>query len=381
MKNTKNEKDTVKGTKKTTKKNKVTKKNIKNDKKKTAVTAEEIIINKDLIARKDRITIKDVAKIAGVSIGTVSRVLSGKTNGLITLKTQKTILKIAHELNYTPNKVAQALVSGKTKQIAIIAYTIRTNYFATVIYRLNEIIRRNGYDLKVIFAEENTVNCQLNDLFVDAVILFDTVDFLSEDIHNLVLSNKPTVCIGSLKDEKYSYVSYDAKKSYKELLEHLYETGKRKIAVYPNTVDIKNAYDEFVAEKKLETIYFENHLDNDNFLEIDFVYKNVSKHIEKYGVNFDGVLCINDQPALGVIRALTDHNISIPDEVAVTGFDDSPASNFYTPRLTTMKVSINDLIINTWRILSERLNNPDLPPEHVMLKPQIKIRESTINKN
>lgn len=326
---------------------------------------------------KDRVTIKDIAKEVGVSIGTVSRILGKKPTGMISIKTQKAVLKAAHDMGYTPNKVAQALVTGKTKQIAIIAYTIRTAYFANIIYRLNELIRRNGYDIKLIFADGDNVNCQLNDLFVDGLILIDTEKFISEEIHKHVLNKKPTVCVGHHVNSQYSYVTTNLTKSYTDLLEHLYETGKRKIAVYPQIPSIKEAYDKFVAEKGLETIYFENHLDNNDFLSMEFVYDNIKTHIDKYGLNFDAVLCIDDRPALGVIRALKDYDISIPDQVAITGFEGSPESNFYTPRLTTAKISIDDVVNNTWRILYERLNNPDLPPEHLSLKPVIEIRESS----
>jgi len=328
-----------------------------------------------------KITIKDIAKEVGVSAATVSRVLNYKPSTLISEVTKNAIFKKAHELNYQPNRLAQALVTGTTKTIAIFAFSIRTNYYSHVVSTLNTLIKNDGYEVKIIESDGNLFNIGLNELFVDGIVAFDSINFFSEDITKYGLEQKPTVCVGARYNEKFDYVTCDLYDGAYNLLKHIYETGKRKIALL-SPFDVKEplimAYLDFTKKHDLEMIsinFDEGAGDVGNPID---PYNAVMKHVKENGVNFDCIAAYSDSVALGVNRALHDLNVRIPEDVALTGCDGTFIVNYYVPRLTTIKQPFEDMCETAWNILKERMKDKTIPLKQVKFKAEILKNESTI---
>ncbi|MBQ0105995.1 MAG: LacI family DNA-binding transcriptional regulator, partial [Armatimonadetes bacterium] len=338
------------------------------------------IYEEKIMINKQKITIKDIAKEVGCSIATVSRVLSNKPSSMISEKTKETIIKKAHEMNYRPNRLAQALVTGTSKTIALFAYSITTDYYSFVISRLNSIIKKDNYDLKIIESDNQLINTNLNELFVDGIILFDTVDYISEDIQKFALNNKPTVCIGSRYNKKYNYVISNLEEGYSNALNHLYNIGKRKILLgenNPTELDYR-IYQKFIKEKNLKPYIIENANFSSFNRHFEVNYNILAKYIKENGVDFDAICCKSDSQAIAFIRCLTDNNIKIPEDVAITGTDGTAVSNFYNPRLTTILQPLDKMCEKSWEILKKHIENPDLPPESYTYDTELIIRESTV---
>lgn len=310
------------------------------------------------------VTITDVSKRAGVSRSTVSRVVAG--NGYVSETKRKAIEKAIAELGYRPNSFAQALRSNRSNVIGAVFVDVGTPYFANMIYGVQRATRDAGKALMVSsgFAdqdEEARAVIELVDRSCDGIVLYLEKPMREDAVEILRRSHIPVVSIG--RDHcpvSRGRVVLDNFGGARLAMRHLLEAGHRKIvhlsgqADYGDTIDrmegIVAALQEFGLG--LEDI----HLVSGRF-EQEFGYS-ATRDLIAAGHEFTAIFAGDDDMAVGVILALREAGLRIPEDVSVMGFDDAFHARHSWPPLTTVRQPIDMLGEEAARLLLRLLTQP-----------------------
>lgn len=331
---------------------------------------------------KKFVTIRDVAKAAGVSINTVSRALNNKPD--INKETKEKVLKVARELGYIKDATATSLRYGLTKVIGVILEDSSNPFYSEVLKSIEMAARKRGFN--VIFMntekdynlEEDAVKTMLS-WRVDGIIISPTQE-KSEDIQLLIKSAVPFVILGVHFDdiEVPEVYSNDVKGSYLAV-SHLIEKGRKKI-VYLSGYLYKS-----VARMRLEGYRRALHehmlpFDESYVFEVEEGVENSYKKmldIIESGLNFDGVFCFNDISAIGAMQALREKGYSIPDDVSVVGYDDIAFAHFIQPRLTTVRIDKQKEGEEAFELLYEMIKRKEFVNKRQVLDVELVVRETT----
>lgn len=332
--------------------------------------------------------IKDVAKKAGVSVATVSRVLNHPEN--VSEKTSKKIMDIMDQLNYKPNAAARSLALNRSYTIALMVPNILNPLFPHVAKGVEEVALSRGYNM-VLFNTENSGKKEaefletLADRRVDGVIIANTK--LDENyLNNFKKKKLPMVLIGSdFTSLDMNIVFTDYALGAYMITKHLIDVGYRKIYFVSSPLSWNQS--ERKKEGYLKAL-IENNIDyqNDWILEgnndIESGYKCVKKIIHENKELPDAIFLANDLMAYGAFEALKDSNIKIPEDIGIAGFDDIFTSSVIEPKLTTVSLPVMKMGSIGARLLIEMLEDDDtVEHQKVFLKPRLKIRKSCLNKN
>lgn len=331
---------------------------------------------------KKEVTIKDIAKELGIHHATVSRALQGSTK--VNENTRNMILQAAREMGYTPNILAQNFRNGKTKVISFIIPDLKHHFFSRIISMITEMAREKGFMI-MIFQSNDDPNVEkdiINSLIslrvagVAASVGLRTsstghFDRLTEENIPLVYFDrvpKETVC---------STIVLDNGKAMKQVVDRLVELGKKKIAYisYDGYTQIfedrLKAYFQSVREAGLS---YEKCVSAGQIFIADG-YKSASILFSS-SERPDAIVCINDEVAIGVIKYLKEHGVSVPDEVAVVGFDDNPMGLVCDPELTTLSPSIDLLSESLLNLLLREIESGENIKEDFVLPLELQERGS-----
>lgn len=290
---------------------------------------------------KIMITIKDVAKAAGVSISTASYALNGVDK--VSEKTREKVIKIAKELNYTPNSVARNLKTKKTELIGLFVHDINGPFYDKLIKGIQEVVNIKGYEL-IVFCDSGqkpgTSYNFLKERRIDGAIIISS-NITNEQIQNIASKDFPIVVLDRyLNAENLCNVVIDNKKGAKDAVQYLIDLGHKKIGFisgpdksYDNEERFKG-YVDTLSSNSMEVNY--QHILKGKFTEesgYDAI-KNFLKEKEELPTAF---FSSNDEMAIGAIKALQEENYRIPEDVAIVGFDDILISSYIQPKLTTVR--------------------------------------------
>ncbi|HKM00522.1 MAG TPA: LacI family DNA-binding transcriptional regulator [Sedimentibacter sp.] len=286
------------------------------------------------------ITIKDVARLAEVSISTVSRVINDSKP--VSPEVRKRVLKVIEETGYKPNDVARSLVTRRSYLIGVIVNNLAQSYVADVVRGIEEIGKMYGYDILLSSSygskETQEKYLQLLDR-KQAEGLFLVGNKFDEEIVQLAKSfNKPCVFFTRDVYEKMNYITIDSKSAIYEVSQYLIEEGHKKIAYfsdYENRTTVENEK----LEGYLKAI-------EDNELEYSKVYVvGGNKHSQAYELgksiineagDFTAAVCSTDEIAIGILDSMIDNGIKVPDDVSVVGFGNIREGKFVRPEITTI---------------------------------------------
>lgn len=292
-----------------------------------------------------KVTIKDVAKEAGVAISTVSNALND--SHLVSKTTKAHILEVAERMNYIPNLSGRGLKAGKTKTVAFLSSSIRGVYFYDLLDSMSDGFSKYGYMMYFIVTRDKTaiMNCILGGAY-DGVILFEGDRILEEELRIIEKNQIKTV----LLDRKYSskFVSSIVFNSFfagYELTKYLIGLGHRNIVFIEGATD---TYDSNERKRGFFAALDEYHIPHNDesvimgWFEEQVTYNAVISYIriEKKPVP-DAFIAANDLSAIGCIKALNATGLQVPDDVSVVGFDDIELAQYFTPSLTTYKNPID----------------------------------------
>lgn len=308
-----------------------------------------------------KVTIKDVAREAGVAISTVSNALNN--SDLVNEDTKAKILEVAERLNYVPNLSGRYLKSGKSYMIGFLTSSVSGEYFTTLIDAMSSQCSDMGYTLNVLISRDSTVikNQILGKQF-DGFFIFQGERIKQEELNRLEMNHIKTVlldraysssCVGSVIFDSY-YAGYAVTK-------HLINLGHKKIAFIEGAADVYDSNERkrgfMDAMEKYHLPVKEEYILQGYFDEL-LTYNIVSVFIRSRTLEMpDAFIAGNDQSAIGCMKALQDGGYQIPDDISVIGFDDIRVSQYFTPKLSTVKNPINLQGITAVKMLVDMIEN------------------------
>jgi LacI family transcriptional regulator/LacI family purine nucleotide synthesis repressor/LacI family repressor for deo operon, udp, cdd, tsx, nupC, and nupG len=298
--------------------------------------------------RKDNVTIYDIAKIAGVSVSTVSRVLNGKS--IVNEQTRQKVLSVMEAHNFQPNRLAQSLLRKETMTLGCILPDITNSFFSTVFLMAEMYAVELGYTLLLCNSLNNRqMETQylktLSERRVDGIIFLGgrINDSQPEPGHILemraVVERIPVVMInGSMPDVDGYVVKADERQGIIDLVRYLYNIGHRKIALVGGILGITSTDIKIAAFREataaLGLAYTPNWIIPTSF-SLDSGMEAMQKLLQQSELP-TAVLAINDLVAIGAIKEAQRHGLRVPDDISVTGFDDTVLASICTPTLTTV---------------------------------------------
>jgi DNA-binding LacI/PurR family transcriptional regulator len=305
-----------------------------------------------------RPTIKDVAKIAGVTYPTVSRVLSGKP--YVADGTRERVMQAIENLGYKPSAAARSMITKRTYTIAMLVPHLSDANFGALFAGAEREARQHGYSVLVTdYDAALEPHGLLSQHRVDAALFVEperaaTLEPHALDIPSVVLDDVPVDNVGGAR----------------ALARHLYDLGHRRV------VFIGGPPDDAHAKARLEGI--QSVYPDAQWLPADWSAKGIYELVAKvWPLEVTGVLAANDFAALGVIRALQDQGFNVPSDISVTGFDDISIARFFSPALTTVHQPLEHQGARATALLLARLHGLEnaalTQPEPL----EIVIRDST----
>jgi DNA-binding LacI/PurR family transcriptional regulator len=341
-----------------------------------------------MATKKTKATSVDIAYHAGVSQATVSRVLRGSP--LVNAETRQRVLDAVQALNYKVDRRACSLRTQRAGTLALLLFEDPTEdeshinpFFLSMLGSITRACARNGHDLLVSFQQlSDDWHADYEDsMKADGLILLgygDYVDYrpkleklVAQGTHfvrwGAVLAGQPGVSIGC-----------DNFAGGRMVAEHLAGLGRRRIAFLG---DASSHYPEFFERYRgCDALLHEVGLSADPALQVDALSSEeegyqAAKALLARDVAFDAVFAASDLIAIGAIRALNEHGLRVPEDIAVVGFDDIAMARFATPPLTTVIQDTGragELLVDTLLRLVR-----DQPAESMMLPAKLVVRKSS----
>lgn len=312
------------------------------------------------------VTLKDIAKIAGVSIATVSKVINGKTND-IGDHTVLRVEKIIKEMNYVPNMMARAMKTNRSFIIGLLIPDIRNPFFTEIARGAEDIAFELGYSIFLCntddnFDKESKQIKTLSELQIDGLIIAGSMvrNYRSE-VQTVI--NIPLIAIDRKVNYKNvsSFITTDNFNSSKLLVEKLYEKGYRSYFYVGgpegNSVAMERYLGTVEGLKDKDIVNFEYQFGR--FLMEDGY--NIIANKENVD-QFDVVICGNDLIAIGVLNALRNKGIMVPQETSVVGFDNIELASSYYPTLSTIDQPTYQMGGDAVRLLDSILRGEVIEP-------------------
>ena len=327
------------------------------------------------------VTLKDVAKVAGVSYATVSRALSGSPE--IGESTRKRVIKICEEMGYTPDAVARSMVMKRTNIIGLIVTSIDNPFMSEMTAHLEIYARQCGYNLMVCNSSydlglEKEVFSLLMGRKVDGIIMIPVGSESYEPLRAMT-AQIPTVFIGeNLMELPENYVSVDNASGMQQATEYLYSLGHKRI-LYLGARDNSmthtlRAEGYYNACRKLGIT--PNVMRNTSSRSsVQVGYELAKTHFER-PFEETAILCAADTLAIGVLQAAYEKGIRIPQDLSLMGFDNITFSALPPISLTTVNQPKLELAVSALDMLLNRIKRPDAPHTKTILTPSLVIRNS-----
>lgn len=332
------------------------------------------------IAASSRVTIAQVAERAGVSETTVSHVLSG--NRPVADATQQRVRNAVRQLGYRPNGVARSLRSKRSMTVALIIPDL-TNPFYTVLARgLADELDAAGYRVIVCNTdaqrdrEQDFIDDML-DRGVDAIAM-TSYHLATSEVQRVVDLGVPIACVGeSIDHPNIDQVLADGEQGGYEATRHLLARGATRIAMITGAEEFDNARISGYRKALSEAGHrFSRRLIRHGDWTRTGGY-DAMQILLAANPRLDGVFCANDLMAIGAMDALREHGLSIPDDVALVGFDDIEAAALVTPALTTVVNPAYDAGRSTAALLLDRMTGRPARRRRVKVLPcTLRLRES-----
>ncbi len=326
-------------------------------------------------------TIYDVAKKAGVSKTTVSKFLNGKGN--VKESTRTKINNAICELNYIPNCFAQSMRTNSTKTIAILLPEQYNYGYTSILKSAQEYANKEGY-LSLVCSTgthgENELD-YLKEMYRRKVdgILFFTYSRIEANIAYLQSIAKDMAIVvmdNILKEEKIDCVRTDGYTLSKKGAQYLIESGCKSIAyikgkdIYLATKERYAGYLSAVSKAGLLPMVIESEFT------VEGGYLGVLQLLNAKRLP-GAIMCATDLLAIGGLNCLREHNISVPKQVKLMGFDNTPFCKWTTPKLTTISQNHEEIGQTGVKQLLLRIKNKELPTTEKLIKGELIIREST----
>lgn len=331
-----------------------------------------------------KVTIKDLAKAAGVSVTTVSQILNGK-GARFSQATQDRVHALKKQLNYVPDFNARNLILHSSKTVGVLVPNIGNPFFSSFVRGIQEVFRQKEY-MPLVFSASHEVELEryylsrLVERSVDGLIIASS-SITAETIDEIL---KPNAIPYLLFDQNQTHdhedrVSVDDYAGGQLAAAHLAQLGHRRIVMYmptEPTENVQNRLAGFKAGLAAAGIAFDEEAIVKTTLSKRGGYEQTAAVLAHQPT---AVFCANDELAIGLYRGLQERGVRVPADLSVVGFDDIDLAEYVTPQLTTVHQPINQLGQQAATLLFNRMTAKEQPLEQQLVKMPVHLveRQST----
>lgn len=328
---------------------------------------------------------KDVAKLAGVSEATVSRVMNNV--GPIKKETREKVMNAAAQLGYELNALAQQLARQKSGNIGVVlpyvpkVHLFSTYYFSEILSGIAEVAKQANVDLLMLF-QDTSRQKDYSRLFrskkIDSCIILGATDTVNEReaLQELEDNQYPFVIINQkFHGKQYAFVDGDHERGSYEAVNHLLDRGSKQIAFlngpvqYSNSIDRYNGYVHALADRGIainrEWLFEGNYSRKSGVLASEALVVPIK---EGY---IDGIFAANDRMAIGVMEGLANHGLEAGKDYRIIGYDDSDGARIVSPKLSSVAVPFYDMGVQAASMLLERTNDRESTIDQEQLKSRV----------
>lgn len=336
------------------------------------------------------VTLKDIARETGKSVTTVSRALNDY--GDVSAETRALVMRVANELGYTPNTLAQRLQKQRTDTIGLIIPTFGPRfsdpYFSEILAGIGNCAAYFGYDILVSThppgeEELRTYRAAIQGRRVDGFILVRTrqKDVRVEYLHE---ANFPFVAFGRVETEfSFPFVDEDGTHGMKLVIEHLAALGHKRIACIAPPLDLMFA--RYRLQGLMDGLRKAGIPKDDSLIVFGDLtqrggYEQANRLLDLPSPPTAIAAC-NDLMAFGAMSAVQDRGMMVGEDIAITGFDDIPMAEYAHPPLTTIHQPIYKIGGMVCEMLIQLIQGKRLSEKHILLKPELVVRRSSNSAN
>lgn len=332
-----------------------------------------------------KVSLKDIAKKVGVSTATVSYVLSEGKVSRVSAKMSEKIKKVAKEMNYQPNQIAKSLKSGRTYTLGLIVADISNPFFAQIARIVEDEAANLNYTVVFGSSDEKPEKSLkliqfLMNRQVDGFIIVPT-EGSKEQIEYLKEHNVPFVLIDRrFPDLDTNYIIIDNYKAAYESTSRLIKTGNKRIGIvaYDSTLDHMKervrGYKQALKDHGIEP-YSKWHKE----IKFDAIEEEMGPAIEDLlsgAEPIDAVFFATNTLAIQGLKEIKRLERTIPDDLAVLTFDGGEAFDFFYCPVSYVRQPMADLSKKAVEVLIERISNPDMASQSIILEAELVVRES-----
>lgn len=319
--------------------------------------------------RSRGVTSIDVAKAAGVSQTTVSRILNGHTG--VSERVQAKVADAIDRLGYRPNLSARSLVTSRTHTVGVVLGDLTNSYYAELLHTMSGELNSGGYRTLILSDRAGSVEDLRTTLWetnVDGVIVATTL-LSPENEARIVSLGVPSVTLGPDPAEGVDSIAPDNFAGGRIAARHLVDLGHRRIGVVAGPTSagsVRDRHRGFLAELADRGVEFDASLMRVADLDYERA-RDAARELMSLPDAPTALFCHNDPSALGALNAAVALGKRVPDDISVLGFDDIAMSSWDAFRLTTVRQPIHDMAAGAVELILDRLAHPERDAKHVIL--------------
>ena len=325
------------------------------------------------------ITIYDVAREAGVSMATVSRVVNGNPN--VKESTRQRVLKVVEELDYRPNAIARGLASRRSTTIGVIMPSFVNSYYSRIIVGVDDVARMYNYTILVSNSDgdpdkEVSVIDDLISKQVDGLIFMGAG--LSEQVRQRFSRLKTPVVLAGLvdKEEQVATVTINHRQATEEAVGDLASRNERIVMVTGPLVNAINSerYEGYKAGLRAHN----RKIDESCVIETDYSYKKGKDLVERIqSTGATAAYVTDDEVAAGILNGLLDAGISVPEDFEIITSNNTIVTNYTRPNLTSIDQPLYDCGAVAMRFLTKLMAGEEIDEKAAILPYHMAIKQST----
>jgi LacI family transcriptional regulator, repressor for deo operon, udp, cdd, tsx, nupC, and nupG len=325
---------------------------------------------------------EDVARLAGVSARTVSNVVSGSVK--VAAGTRERVLAAIEQLDYRPSEVGRMLRSGRSGMAALVVPDLDNPYFAELARKLGEEGRRHGYTLMIeqtagVRDRERELLARADTKAVFDGLIVSPLALTDGDLSRASRTQRPVVLLGEESHPGFDHVQIDNSAAARDAVRHLLTTGRERVVAV-------GAQRGRASSSSLRLGGFEEAMAGAPQAWADVAYVDAftrrdgaeaTRRILRGGRLPDALFCFSDLLALGALSALHDAGVSVPEQVAVVGFDDVEDGRYGRPSLSTIAPDKAAIAEHAMTALVRRIGGDDAEPRRILAPHRLVVRGSS----
>lgn len=323
-----------------------------------------------------------------MSIGTVSRVLTNSDHP-VGADTRRKVLEAAAEIDFTPNALARGLTRGRTKTVAVVVHDITDSYFNEIVRGIDEVAAEHGYIVMVCSSYRDAdreldyvrrIRSQRCDGIIFAAGGLRAPQYLGDMERQLggMVDHGGAVVLLAPHDLSFPSIVPDSEAGISELVNHLVELGHKTFALLMGPRHLKTSIERgraFERALSRHDLDLSQELVAEGDFERDAAAAALGRLLDKQ-LKFTAVVCLNDQMAVGCLKAARERGLRVPDDISIAGFNDLPVTGYLDPPLTTVRVPMRELGRQGMNLLMRQMAGQTVRTRH-KIKCELVIRAST----